>query len=301
MYKKFIYLIAIVVLLAACQNSNKSGNNLGDVPDSILNQEKGTISPEAINELIESFPSPVEMAAKIRDAGVPYSKRYLVPTNYVNNYDTDLKKALGLGFYSGDLGYLNIYEQSASIVGYITTIKKLADDLNVGQFFDFNTLKQLALSNENLDSLMFLSVHSFHQMDEHLRSYNRSNLSAMVVAGVWIEGLYLATQVVKEAPNKDIAESIGEQKIILEQLVQILNNFSNDKQFASIAKEFLVLKSAYDEIKITTDVEEPVAKEVNGRLTIEQKTKDNMPNITEVQLKNIIAKTEQVRNKLIKL
>ena len=38
-------------------------------------------------------------------------------------------------------------------------------------------------------------------MDEYLRENNRSDISSLLVTGMWIEGMYLACQVVKEVPH----------------------------------------------------------------------------------------------------
>ena len=118
-------------------------------------------------------------------------------------YTTDQEKALSIGVYSGDLGYINIYEKSYLTVNYLTTIKGLADDINIGQFFDFATIKRMASNNDKMDSLIYLSTINFNKMDEFLRSQKRSNLSILMVTGTWTEGLYIATQVFKENKSKD--------------------------------------------------------------------------------------------------
>jgi len=71
-------------------------------------------------------------------------------------------------------------------------------------------------------------------MDKYLRSDNRSELSTLMVTGVWIEGLYLATQVAKSSPHPQLAERIGEQKIIMGDLMLILENYKNDKNFLKL-------------------------------------------------------------------
>jgi hypothetical protein len=176
----------------------------------------------------------------------------------------------------------------------------LADGIRVGQFFDFTTLKRLAQSNQNLDSLMYISVHSFNQMDKYLRSDNRSNLSTLMVTGVWIEGLYLATQVAKADPHPELAERIGEQKIIMGDLMLILDNYKNDKQFAKLIEDLNVLKKEFSDVTITIQKGEPEAIEENGMLVIIQHDVSTV-NITPDRLKSIVEKTEQIRNKLISI
>ena len=141
--------------------------------------------------------------------------------------NTDFKQALNLGIYGCDLGYLNMYEKTGSIISSMQAIKKLADQLRIGHFFDFNTIKRLATNNENIDSLMYISVSSFNNMDEYLRDNNRSDISSLLVTGMWIEGMYLACQVVKENANDQLRERIGDSKIVLSDLLLILKNYKS--------------------------------------------------------------------------
>ncbi len=288
------------VTLSTCGNSGGNPEDPDTPKDDVDTNTNVVISEGAINDIIGSFSNPVEMAALINDLGVPFSKKFLTPTDNADEYDTNFKKSIALGILSADLGYLNVYNKTSSVVNYITVIKRIADDLKVGQFFDFQTLKRLATNNENLDSLMFLSVSSFHQMDQHLRETKRSNLSVLVVTGVWLEGLYLATQVVKEKPNDKISERIGEQKNILSSLTGILKVFSKDKNFADLLKDLQELQTAYEGVKITIVQGTPETKIENGKVVVYQKDV-SIVDISQEQLINIINTTEKIRNKLIAL
>jgi len=298
MLKKILFFLLAISLFATCTCNESSTENNKD--NDTLASNGVQIDEKELNDIIQSFSSPVEMAAAIQDMDVAFSTKYLVPTDKVDDYDTNFKKALGLGVLSADLGYLNVYGKTSLIIDYITVIKRVADDLRVGQFFDFQTLKRLATNNENLDSLMFLSINSYHLMDEHLRNNNRSNLSALVVTAVWLEGLYLATQVTKEKYNEKLADRIGEQKTILNNLVAILKVFNKDPNFANLVSEFGLMQQAYEKIKITYEVGKSEAKEIDGHLVIIQKDVSKVE-MTKEQLDNIIVVTEKVRNKLIAL
>ena len=97
--------------------------------------------------ITDNISSPVEIAAMIKSMGAPFSKSYLAPTEYTANYSTNYAQAFALGVFSADLGYLNMYNKTGSVIDYLSTIKNLADDINVGQFFDFTTLKRLATNS----------------------------------------------------------------------------------------------------------------------------------------------------------
>ena len=156
-----------------------------------------------------------------------------MPINSKTNFD----KAFTLGILGADLGYLNMYEKTGSSIDILSSIRKLAEGIRVGQFFDFETIKRLSQNKSNLDSLLFLSIDSYTQIDKYLRDNDRGQLSALMIIGVWIEGQYLATQVVKEYPDQMLRDRIGEQKIILNDLILLASPYCNrDTEFRICAR-----------------------------------------------------------------
>jgi hypothetical protein len=300
MSKVYVYVFIVLVFAVSSCKFGGQGRDAGDeIPDSVLN-EGIDISEEVMQDIVQNISSPVEMASLIKELGVPYSNKYISSTDRVSNLTTSFQQSLNLGIYAADLGYLNMYNKTTAVVDYLTAIKTLADAIKVGQFFDFTTLKRLATNSKNLDSLMYISVHSFNQMDKYLHSNNRTNLSTLIVTGVWIEGLYLGTQVYKVSPDKELADRIGEQKITLDQLILVLDKFKKDKQYEKLLNELMVLKDLYKQVVITYEKGEPEMVEENGMLTIIQHDK-SIVNVSPALLTSIINATEQVRNRLISL
>jgi len=297
MLKRAIYFFVMLSLITGCRSGDKGADLT--IPDSVLNQGI-EMSGEVMQDIVQNISSPVEMAALIKELGVEYSNRYLSPTDRVDDLSASFQQALNLGIYVADLGYLNMYNKTSGVIDYISAIKTLADNIKVGQFFDFTTLKRLATNNQNLDSLMYISVHSFNEMDEYLHANNRTNLSALIVSGVWVEGLFLGTQVYKTSPNELLAERIGEQKLTLDQLILILGNYSEDRQYRVLVEELGKLKEIFDGIIIRTEYGEPEMIEENGMLTIVQNEK-SIVEISAEQLNQIADITEEVRNRLINL
>ena len=298
----YVAFIAGAFSLSACSgdgNRKKSGDI--EIPDEIFGDDKPLmISQEAMGDIIDNISSPVEMAALLKSTGVPFSQKLLASTDRVDDLNTNFKQALNLGVYGCDLGYLNMYEKTGSVINNMTAIKSLANELRIGQFFDFNTIKRLATNNENLDSLMYISVSSFNNMDEYLRQTNRSNISSLIVTGMWVEGMYLATQVAKEAPNKEVVERIADQKLVLNDLILILKNYKADSNFDVLVKEIEKIKKEYEGVKITYEMGEPEAKEVDGMLIIVQNDKQHI-DVSDETLNRIITSIEEVRHKIISM
>ncbi len=306
---KYLVSLLLIISVIACNNEQNQqsddGFGSGDdftVPDSILNQEEAPleVSEDAMDDIIENVSSPVEMASLLKDEGVKFNYKLLSPTDNADNYNSNFKQALNLGILGADLGYLNMYNKTTSVIDYITAIKSLSDNLMIGQFFDFATLKRLATNSENIDSLMYISVSSFDKMDSYLRENNRSNISTLLVTGVWVEGLYLATQVAKDTKIDKINERIGEQKMALNDILIIVDNYKSDKNFYKLSESLTKLKDAFKNVKITYEAGESEMKEVNGVLTIVQNDK-SIVTITDEDLAKIIETTKEVRNEIIRL
>jgi len=297
--RKALPLILILALVSSCQSKrNKLSDVDLDMPDSLEIAADLQISEEAIDEIVQNVSSPIEMSALIREIGAPFSADYLATTNFVDKYNTSFQMAYNLGIFGADLGYLNMYDKNTQIVDYLSSINRLADGIMVGQFFDFSTVKRLATSREDIDSLMYISVNSFNNMDSYLRNNNRGHLSALMITGIWVEGMYLATQVAKEHPDPMLHERIGEQKLNMNNLFLILNPYSGQQQIADIIQDLNEIKTEFDLVEITYEMGEPETLEQDGMIMIVQNEK-SIVHITDEQLDNITAKTEEIRNKLI--
>ena len=292
MLKQSLLLLTAIFFLAAC--GQRPSENL-EVNMDDLDVGELQISSETMNEIIQNIASPIEVAALINALNVPYSTHYLADPESLSTSTTSFEMAYSLGALSADLGYLNMYEKTGTAVNYLSSINRLADALQIGQFFDFATIKRLATSSSDLDSLMFISVNSFNNMDDYLRETDRSNLSALMITGVWMEGLYLATQVATQNSNEDLKSMIGEQKLILNDLLLILNNYRNEEAILPYITDLETIKAAYDDVKITYEVGEPQTIEKDGMLMVVQ-SESSQVTMSDETLQMIIEVTAQVRN-----
>lgn len=298
--RSFLFLVLLLFACISCRNS--SNNNSGFIfpeSDSIPVGEAEKLSTEAIEEIAKNISSPVEIANLLQNLAVPFSPDYLASSIDANKQTTSFDKAFTLGILGADLGYLNMYEKTGSSIDILSSIRKLAEGIRVGQFFDFETIKRLSLNKSNLDSLLYLSIDSYTQIDKYLRDNDRGQLSALMIIGVWIEGQYLATQVITEYPDPVLRDRIGEQKIILNDLIMLASPYCDrDPEFGELCKFLQEIKKKYSEIRITYTLGEPVSREVDGALVVEQ-TETSVVDMTDEQLAGIIEITKDTRNKLI--
>ena len=298
--RSFLFLILLLFACISCRNSSSNNSDFTfPEADSIPIGEAEKLSTEAIEEIARNISSPVEIANLLQALAVPFSPDYLASSIDANKQTTSFDKAFTLGILGADLGYLNMYEKTGSSIDILSSIRKLAEGIRVGQFFDFETIKRLSLNKSNLDSLLYLSIDSYTQIDKYLRDNDRGQLSALMIIGVWIEGQYLATQVITEYPDPVLRDRIGEQKIILNDLIMLANPYcERDPEFGELCKYLQEIKEKYREIRITYTLGEPVSREVDGALVVDQ-TETSVVEMTDEQLADIIEITKNVRNKLI--
>jgi hypothetical protein len=295
MKKRIFIFIISAVIFNSCRNSSvRSGEFL------ISENEKH--EQEAISDISRNITSPVEIANLLQRMEVPFSNEYLASSINANRQNTNFDKALKLGILGADLGYLNMYEMTGSSLDVLYSIRKLAEDIKVGQFFNFELIKRLSQEKSDLDSLLFVSIvsiDSYTQIDSYLRNNDRGQLSSLIVIGVWIEAQYLATQVLKQYPDKILRDRIGEQKIILENLQLLVAPYcKRDSQFEKLCNDLKKIKDIYSEIIITYTSGEPLNIENEAGLTVIQTETSNVE-MSDEQLESITEAIKTIRKRLI--
>ncbi|MGM0375851.1 MAG: hypothetical protein ACQEQ0_03680 [Bacteroidota bacterium] len=304
MLKKLTLALLILVsagfFVSCSEESDKKEEDKDElaVPDSLQGEGALELSEEIIGDVVQNISSPVEMANLIKSTGFDFSRQMLNNPEKISDYSSSYKRALNLGVYSADLGYINSYDKSNIVVPYLLAVKNLADGIRVGQFFDFESLKEMASNSGNLDSLMQMSVSSFNKMDNYLRQQNRSNVSALIITGAWIEGLYITANVVEETGDERLIKRLGEQKEIVDILHIILQNYSQNETFEDLIDHIGELKKLYKSVNITKEVGEPKTVEKDGMLIIVQDEVSKV-DISDKDLGTIIDKIKEIRQDVI--
>jgi len=292
-----LLIIAGIASFAGCSSEVGSNEKLVEsaVDSSATKQQK--ISDEAIGEIIKSIPSPIEISMLIKESGSNYNNTILNSNANYSKYNSNFKKALNLGVYGADLGYINIYDEGVDALSYLSSIKSLADGLNIGQFYDFATIKRLASNSKNIDSLLLITTMNFEKINTFLYEEKRSDQCVLILTGGWLEALHISCEVYKSSQKAEILEKIGEQKIVLDQLLLLLSNYNNQPNIKFLYTELEKLKEIYAKVEITYVYHESTAKEVDGVLMIVNETESKV-NITPEQVNQISTIIENLRLKV---
>lgn len=288
-----------VVCLAACGTGNKNEDQA--FVDALDNADlDGEVISGEVNDILHRIPSPLEISVLLKESGRKYNSEFLNSPDNLSRYNTNYKRALNLGIYGTDLGYTNIYEQSQDGIRYMSTIKDLANELNIGQFFQMETIGRLVSNSNNLDSLILITTQNFNSINQYLQSQNRSHLSVLFLTGGWLEALHITCEVAKANPdNAQLQETIGNQKIILDNIVQLLSFYKDsDRNMASLLADLEPLRQSYDKVTITT-VYKPSSYEIVDGVMVVKDNSSSTVAITQADIESIRSVAQGIRTKII--
>lgn len=296
---KFFLPATLGLMLLSCSEGTQTNEQLAmeamEAPEA---KEERMISDEAISSILNSIPSPLEISSMIKETGGEYQKSLLNKADNSGDYNSSFKRAVNLGIYSTDLGYINIYNENTDALSYLSSVKDLADGLNIGHFFDMVTIRRLASNSNNIDSLLQITTNNFEKINHFLQENKRAEQSVLILSGGWLEALNISCQVYKKNPNQAMKEKIAEQKIILDQLLLLLSNYPNDPNAVRLTEDFKRLNEVFNQIEIINIYKEPTMKEVNGMLVIVDESESKI-NVKEENIQDITRITEEIRNNLI--
>jgi hypothetical protein len=262
--KLFVFAL-ISAFMMSCGNDPVTdeaiGENPGDTATKNLEQQK--INAQNV---FNSIPGPSELGRLVEDAALDYDGSLLNGTDY-HKYTSDNLKALNLGVYGGDLAYANVYEQSQDALLYLKCINALCKKLGITEVFDDKTADRLQANKDNKDSLLTIVTKSFLQADKFLRENQRPHTSSLMVAGGWIEGLYLSARVAVKSKNKKFIKKMSEQGTSLGDLISLVGNAGITGDGTFVVDGLKDLKVSYDKIPANTAMNDTLLMEIDQKVS----------------------------------
>lgn len=214
-----------------------------------------------------SIPSPVQQVLLLQEAGASYDKSLLNPLENVSKYAITNSKALNLGVYGADLSYAAVFNQPQDAILYLSVCKKLSDPLGIKEDFYPGIMQRIDKNKGSKDSLMAIVSDVFRKSNASLKENDLSHVSALVIAGSFIEGMFIGTQTAKNVNNKQaIYNRISDFKGALNNLVGLITTV-HDGDFADILIDLRSIKAIYDQAadtKLSADQISRITKQVKA-------------------------------------
>lgn len=213
-----IAFFAGAVLFACTGSKSEEKDDMDDEPvETGLDSQK--ISAQNV---FNALPARDKVINLVTVSQAEYNPMLLNDPNSVNKYSTESSKALNLGIYGADLNATGVFEQTQESMLFLKCVNILAKSLGVSNSFDEKMVDRMTANKSNRDSTLEIVSQSFKSADKYLKDNGRPGTSSLIVAGAWIEGIYLAVHTAGETKNEAIAKEIYKQEESLKYLVQLL-------------------------------------------------------------------------------
>lgn len=293
--RNLLFLLAIISFME--MGCNGDGSNDENIEEQIIDNPDETFKVKVGGEIF-SIPSPIQTALLIKQNGTTYQKDMLNPTGNVASYSTNFQKALNLGIYGADLGYVTLYDQTQDAMLYLNSVKKLAEELGVMNAFDAELINRFSSNMGNQDSLLVLVSVAYRESDAYLKDNEQTDISSLVIVGGWIETLHFATQTAKTKNSQDIRERIAMQKTSLESLNKILSEYADQNEYAPLISNLKDLHSIFEGVQFKYTYKKPTLDVEKKLSTINSSTEVI---ISDEQINAITQKVEIIRNQIVEI
>jgi hypothetical protein len=228
----------------SCSNTEKPEEIVIAVSPAIEAIEDTKFNAEHV---FKSLPERTLVLKMIDESKIEYNPDFLNDPNSVNKYSLEFFKAINLGIYGTDLNIASSFDQTQESMVFLKCVNILAGNLGVNTIFDQKLFERIQEQNNNKDSILNIIVGAFKKVDETLKHNNRPATSAYILAGSWIEGLYVSCQMALANNNEKIIKAIIHQRESLNHLIVLLESTPQNDDSAVLVDE---LKQLYTEFTV---------------------------------------------------
>lgn len=279
-----------------------SGGDKEKTPDITVDMDE--INQELFDNISDakkifySLPSPLETAMLVRSAGAEYDAEILNSVDNAGNYTGQKKMALNLGIYTCDLSFASLYDQTQASISYMNAAKKMADGLGILDAISDEAIERLEENVNNREVLLDIVSETFMNSSSDLEETGRPAVAAIVLVGGWMEGLYIATELVNKGTfeGNKLVERITDQKLSIDIVMKLLEENKDNADVAGVLAEVQELKTIFDKVVIKTTAIEP---ELDPETNVTTLKSESTANMTPEIFAELSEKVKSLRNSYI--
>jgi hypothetical protein len=286
--------LILLAVLAGCNSKHTQKNE----EDAVKDTSETSLASTA-EKIVYSIPSPLRSVSLLKRAGGHYVDGIVNSPDNVKSYVTNNEMSFNLGVYGADLAYTSLYDQTQVSIKCMKACKILAENIGISNAFMSNNLLSRFESNlSNKDSLLMIISELYRESGNYLRENDNNSGAALMLAGGWVESLYIGTKTNEKNNKKELAQRISEQKGSLKNLIGILSDYKDQQGFNELLKDLEDLNTVFG--KGTEQYNNTEQKATNEKTKEVELDAGVTYSITNEQLHEISKKIETIRNKMVK-
>lgn len=219
--------------------------NINNFPDSL---------PPMENEAkVYTMPTPLQVSSAIKIYGFKYNESLLLPVVQNVNYTSNFSKALNLGLRTIDLGYATVYSSHSRALDYLKNVKQLTEELGISSYRQAQILERFENNIQNQDSLYKIVLESYRHGHDYFQNNGREGLGLLILTGCFVEGMHLTMGIKNEKvmQDKKFLNLLIQQKLYLQNLVELLAYYSNADEVQRLIEGLKDLNNDFEKIQVT--------------------------------------------------
>jgi len=239
-----ILIVAFALFLSSCTGKSGKGTESGGLAPGESDQSKDQVIKE-----ISEYPLPTafEVTNLLIKAGAGYILDLSNPVVSVDKYINIKSKALNLGIYGADLSYAATYNQSQETMQFLKVTSQLIDELQISSGFNQTLVDKVEKNLGNVDSLINIISDSFYDTYRHLKDNHQDEVSVLVMAGSWIEAIYITSQIsILSKNNQELVKIIAQQRPSLSKLMEIMEPVRENNMITDVYNDLKSIKNIFD-------------------------------------------------------
>jgi hypothetical protein len=179
--------------------------------------------------------------------GIPYMLGTSNTVENVNRYFTAKSKAYNIGVYGSDLSYASTYQMTQETMLYLEAVNQLGSDLGISSIYNEDLLNRIDQNVNQKDSLIEIISTTIYETYDYLNKNGKGDLSILMVAGGWVEAMYLTTNVSANVHNNpEIIKIIYSQKSGLDKLIDIVEARKDNPDVKELLDDLQPIKEAFN-------------------------------------------------------
>ena len=192
-----ISVVFCLSVLHSCNTCNRPQTLENIIIDIDLSDFDESIYLEVSQQVLYALPTPIEASMLVKNWGVPYPSLLNDPAN-ASGYLTKNKQAVNLGVYITDITTAGIYEQNQTVLRYRQAIMELIENLGLLSAVDTKKLEEIENNINNKNGMLNIISDIYASSAEFLSADDRDFYALAMLAGGWVEGMYIATSMLDE-------------------------------------------------------------------------------------------------------
>lgn len=266
-----IYFVLTIFLLTSCGDFEEKTTGISSEKEQVSINPKEKINLEIGNNFF-SIPSPVQIALDLEKGNQPFSPDLLHNPEAFDSYNSDFTKSLIMGIYGTDLAYCAVYGKTTEAMKYFNAMKKMADELNAGYAINEALLERFSNNLDNKDSLLSLASDAYLEIDAYLKDNNNHDIAGVVLAGGWIESMYLQSNGLKTDSSENMQIKLAQNKYTLQHFIDLVSKIGTSDDYWELKEMLEDVNVLYKEIKNNYTYVAPSTDSRNKITTIKSKS-----------------------------